>query len=153
MPSKKCPRNIVDFKEWNASDHLTQRAPSWLRREGNDKHGRVPSLGYVRIFLADISAMVRSSWVQRLRLAGGEGLDYTSLLNSVIRSQWPRGLRRRSAAERLLESWVWIPPGGHGCLSLVSVVCCQVERGLCDGPIPHPEESYRLWCVSVIKWK
>jgi hypothetical protein len=21
-------------------------------------------------------------------------------------------------------------------------------RGLCDGPIPHPEESYRLWCVS-----
>jgi hypothetical protein len=21
-------------------------------------------------------------------------------------------------------------------------------RGLCDGPIPHAEESYRLWCVS-----
>jgi hypothetical protein len=21
-------------------------------------------------------------------------------------------------------------------------------RGLCDGPIPRPEESYRLWCVS-----
>jgi hypothetical protein len=21
-------------------------------------------------------------------------------------------------------------------------------RGLCDEPIPHPEESYRLWCVS-----
>jgi hypothetical protein len=20
--------------------------------------------------------------------------------------------------------------------------------GLCDGPIPRPEESYRLWCVS-----
>jgi hypothetical protein len=20
-------------------------------------------------------------------------------------------------------------------------------RGLCDGPIPHPGESYRLWCV------
>jgi hypothetical protein len=20
-------------------------------------------------------------------------------------------------------------------------------RGLCDGPIPRPEESYRLWCV------
>jgi hypothetical protein len=27
------------------------------------------------------------------------------------RSQWPRGLRRRSAAERLLGSWVRIPPG------------------------------------------
>jgi hypothetical protein len=22
-------------------------------------------------------------------------------------------------------------------------------RGLCDGPIPRPEESYRLWCVCV----
>jgi hypothetical protein len=21
-------------------------------------------------------------------------------------------------------------------------------RGLCDGPIPRPEESYRVWCVS-----
>jgi hypothetical protein len=20
-------------------------------------------------------------------------------------------------------------------------------RGLCDGPIPRPEKSYRLWCV------
>jgi hypothetical protein len=43
------------------------------------------------------------------------------------RSQWPRGLRRRSAAVRLLGLRVRIPPGGHGCLSLVSVVCCQVE--------------------------
>jgi hypothetical protein len=35
-------------------------------------------------------------------------------------------LRRGSAAVRLLELWVRISPG-HGCLSLVSVVCCQVE--------------------------
>jgi hypothetical protein len=42
------------------------------------------------------------------------------------RSQWPRGVRCRSAATRLLGSWVRIPPG-YGCLSLVSVVCCQVE--------------------------
>ena len=34
---------------------------------------------------------------------------------------------------------------GHGCLSVVSVVCCQVERGLCDELITRPEESYRLW--------
>ena len=27
-------------------------------------------------------------------------------------------------------------------MSLVSVVRC-----LCDGPIPRPEECYRLWCV------
>ena len=32
---------------------------------------------------------------------------------------------------------------GHGCLSHVLGVC------LCDGPITHPEESNRLWCVCV----
>ena len=42
------------------------------------------------------------------------------------RSQWPRGLRHRCTAARLLRSWVRIPPG-HRCLSVVGVVCCQVE--------------------------
>jgi hypothetical protein len=41
-------------------------------------------------------------------------------------SQWPRGLRRGSTAVRLLGLWVRIPPV-HGYLSLVSIVCCQVE--------------------------
>ena len=40
-------------------------------------------------------------------------------------SQWPRGLRRRSAAARLLESWVRIPPGAW--IFVVSVLCCYVE--------------------------
>jgi hypothetical protein len=29
-------------------------------------------------------------------------------------------------------------------------VCCDCllsGRGLCDGPISHPEEFYRVWCV------
>jgi hypothetical protein len=26
-------------------------------------------------------------------------------------------------------------------------VCVLSGRSLCDGAIPHPEESYRLWCV------
>jgi hypothetical protein len=42
------------------------------------------------------------------------------------RSQWPRGLRRGSAAARLLGLWVRILLG-HGCLSVVCGVCCQVE--------------------------
>jgi hypothetical protein len=41
-------------------------------------------------------------------------------------SQWPRGLRRGSAANRLLRLWVQIPTG-YGCLSVVSVLYCQVE--------------------------
>ena len=39
---------------------------------------------------------------------------------------------------------------GNGCLSVVSVVCCVLSgRGLCDGLITRPEESYRVWCVVV----
>ena len=32
------------------------------------------------------------------------------LITPDCRSQWPRGLRRRSTAARLLMSWVRIPP-------------------------------------------
>jgi hypothetical protein len=42
------------------------------------------------------------------------------------RSWWQRGLRRESSAARLLGLRVRIPLR-HGNLSLVNVVCCQVE--------------------------
>jgi len=48
-----------------------------------------------------------------------------------IRSRWPRGLRCRSTAARPLRLWVRIPPG-DGCLSVVRVVCCQVEASATD---------------------
>ena len=38
---------------------------------------------------------------------------------------------------------------GNGCLSVVGVVCCQVEVSA-TGLITRPEESYRLWCVFII---
>jgi len=63
------------------------------------------------------------------------------------RSQWPRSLRRRSAAARLLRSGVRIPQGAW------MFVCCDCRvlsgRGLYDELITRPEESYRLWCVVV----
>jgi hypothetical protein len=65
----------------------------------------------------------------------------------LSRSQWPRGLRRRSTAARLLRSWVRIPPEA---LMFVCCECCVLSgRGLCDELITRPEESYRLWCVVV----
>ena len=42
-----------------------------------------------------------------------------------IKYAGPRGLRGMSAAVRLLRSWVRIPSGVW--MSVVSVVCCQVE--------------------------
>jgi len=63
----------------------------------------------------------------------------------MCRFQWPRGLRLRSAAARLLGLRVRIPRE-HGCPSLVYVVY-YAGRSLCEGPIPRSEESYQV-CVN-----
>ena len=73
---------------------------------------------------------------------------FLTLLMELRRSQWPRGIRRsKSAAARLLRTWVRIPPGAW------TFVCCEycvlLGRGLCDELITRLEESYRLWCVVV----
>jgi hypothetical protein len=61
---------------------------------------------------------------------------------NICRFQSPHGLRRRTAAARLLRSWVRIPS--------VCCECCVLSgRGLCNEVITRPEESYRLWCVFV----
>jgi len=68
-------------------------------------------------------------------------------IKEICRSQWPRGLRRGSAAARLLRWWVRILPGAW---MFVCCECCVLSRrGLCDELIIRPEESYRLWCVVV----
>ena len=61
--------------------------------------------------------------------------------------EWPRCLRRGSAAAHFLELWVRIPLG-----TWMSICCeCRVlpGRGLCDELIRRPEESYQVWCVWV----
>ena len=63
------------------------------------------------------------------------------------RSRLPRGLRRGSAAARLLGLWVRIPPGMWMSVSCES--CVLSGRDLCDGLITRPEESYRMCCVVV----
>jgi len=59
----------------------------------------------------------------------------------------PRGLRRKSMASCLLRLWVRKPPGAW--MSVCYECCVLSGRGLCDGMITRPEESYRLWCVVV----
>ena len=51
--------------------------------------------------------------------------------NIICQSQWPRGLRRRSAAARLLRLWVRSPPGAW--MSVCCECCVLSGRGLCDG--------------------
>ena len=84
----------------------------------------------------------------RLRLPSGSlFFIFQTNISKGSWSQWPRGLRRRSAAARLLRSWVRIPPGAW---IFVCCDCCVLSgRGLCDELITRPEEYYRLWCVVV----
>ena len=69
------------------------------------------------------------------------------------RSQWPRGLRRGSAAARLIRLWVRIPP--ESCM-FVSWECCVLSgRSLCDELITLPEESLptvvcRMWYRNLV---
>jgi hypothetical protein len=60
-------------------------------------------------------------------------LDHTQRRTTVGRTPLDERSPRRKdlyltthAAAHLLRSWVRLPPG-HGYLSVVSVVCCQVE--------------------------
>ena len=50
------------------------------------------------------------------------GVMFSCVTGNDCRSQWPRGLRRRSAAARLLRLWVRIPPGAW-----MFVVLCVVR--------------------------
>ena len=89
-------------------------------------------------------------WLQSEKLdfdSRHENEFISSIRPSTSRSHWPRGLRRRSSAARLLRFWVRIPPGAW---MFVCCECCVLSgRGLCDGLITRPEESYRLWHVVV----
>ena len=80
--------------------------------------------------------------------------SHNFLLNNYIHYYSPyqccNGLKRRSAAARLLGLRVRIPPGAW---MAVCCECCVLSRGvLCVGLIPRPEESCRVWCDCVWSW-
>jgi len=54
-------------------------------------------------------------------------MNLNNICTILGQSQWLHSLRHGSEAARLLGLRVWIPPGLWMCLSLLSVVCCQVK--------------------------
>ena len=82
-------------------------------------------------------------------VAAGRGLETDDLGVQICllqyargRFQWPRGLRRGSAASRLLGLRVRIPPGAW--MSVCCECCVLSGRALWDGLITRTGESYRL---------
>ena len=89
-------------------------------------------------------------FVTSYELSDGLFSNLTKLYEAICRSQWPRGLRCRSAAARLLGLLVRIPPGAWMLVS--NERCVLPGRGLRVGLITRPEESYQLRCVCVWSW-
>ena len=91
-----------------------------------------------------IKSLSLSIWHWRPSLMSQITCNYISN-SGLCWSQWPCGLRHRSAATHLQRLWVQIPPRAW------MSVCCEYfvlsARGLCDELNTHPEESYWLWCV------
>ena len=74
-------------------------------------------------------------------------LEIFCRLYKTCLSQSLRSLRRGSTAVRLLVLGVWILLGAY---TFVCVECCVLSgRGSCDGSISLPEQSYRVWFVSM----
>ena len=64
----------------------------------------------------------------------------------VCRSQWPRGLRRGSAAAR---GPAVVSSNPAGCMEVCCECCVLSGRGLCVGLITHRKDSYQVQCVCV----
>ena len=84
---------------------------------------------------------------------GIHGVIFQQLVNFIgiccaCRSQWPRGIKRGSAAARLPGLRVRITSGSW--TSLSSVVCCQVEVSALGWWLVQrsPTESYWVWSWS-----
>jgi hypothetical protein len=98
----------------------------------------------------------RGSRVQSIRILGTARLSLSAEERKVMVinesgyiwiCQWPSSLMRGSAAVSFLGLRVRIPLAAW---KPVSSRCCVLSgRGQCDGPIPRPEEAYRLWFVIV----
>ena len=124
---------------WNSLLYVSEAKRLFLARQPPPQWARASSL--TRIL----------DHTQRRTTVSRPPLDKWSAHYKDSRPQWPRGLRRRSTAVRLLGSWVQIPPGAR---TFVCCDCCVLSgRGPCDELAPRPGKFYRLWCVVVCNFE
>ena len=103
------------------------------------KHNVTSSVKIVTVWWRKLTHVVLLPCYQFLHVS----IDYKCEGIILLPNRKVSGPSGRSPAEIVGSN----PTGGHGWLSVVSVVLSG--RGLCDELITRPEESYRLWCVVV----
>ena len=141
-------------RKWRSQPHSTHNRRKRRKRpsEGPEQTGQGTALSAFRQVKGQRKDFVVSAGGGYWQGAYLTFVKYPNFKISYLiviagRSQWPRGLRRRSLAARLLRLWVRIPPGAW---IFVCCECCVLPgRGLCDGLIIRSEESYRMWSVVV----
>jgi hypothetical protein len=90
---------------------------------------------YIHIYIYEVLIIFVLNVVNKLRSQSWKSLFFRVLLY-VGRNQWPCGLRRGSATA-CLRYCRFESRRGHGCLPLMSVVCCQVEVSASSRPLVH----------------
>jgi hypothetical protein len=66
-------------------------------------------------------------------------------ISGILSEPIPVAAQSKATAAPLLGLWVRIPPGAW--MSVCCECCVLSGRGLCEGLITRPEESYQVWCV------
>jgi hypothetical protein len=105
-----------------------------------------PRVSFLRVKSLDflsISHYSRKDVIRSKLHAACLSNEYTML--QLCRFQWPRDLRRGSAAARLLGLRAGIPLGAWMPFSCER--CLLSRKVLCFGLITWPEESYCMQCV------
>jgi hypothetical protein len=108
-----------------------------LFRDKNKQGGKKQTLWLISVSLASVL----------INLLIGSGVRVCTNEQHTRRSQRPRGLRRRSAAEQLLGSWVRMPPGAW--VFVLYSVCVVTYRSLRWADPSSREVLQTVVCVWV----
>jgi hypothetical protein len=141
LSGKQIQFSHILYSLTNLTNNRTKRVCMWLAVVGN------LGLTFLSIGETFIACRLQTSetsfsftFLIRITRNLTHVLIYTFCLS---RFQSPHGLRRGSAAVRLLGLWVRIPP--EAWMSVPFECCVLSGGGLCTGLISRPEESYWVW--------
>jgi hypothetical protein len=139
---------IAQLEHWfNRADHIheyTAHRPSVFQKP-NLILSKGPKQVHTFILFTPYNGNI-GSCVQKIRTL------YNVHKRNHSWTQWPRGLRRRCPAERLLGSWVRIPPAAWMFVSC-ECLCCQVEVSATGWSLVQRSPTDCGACLSVTKWK
>ena len=124
--------NTTSSRRRSSVDSVSRLAVMWEEQKLSSSDDATPYCSLPRKFDPFFVAQKLPALVELRHIT----IHYILQYPIKYRSQWLRVLKCGSTASRLLRLRVRILPG-YGCLSLVSVVCCQVEVSASGWSLVH----------------